>query len=173
MSRMPPTWGEMSVSTTLYPVSASSMAALMPEIPAPTTRTVPIRCSSAMRALLFDLTGDVGEFVVEKHGQGQWFFQGAAGLIVEPFLDFFARRSEDGHQVDPVGTTAGALAAADAGGADMGDAGHMIEDRVRGHGQIAQGLGPIHELIARVPEGVGDEHAFLAIADRAGHPAVV
>ena len=55
----------------------------------------------------------------------------------------------------------------------MGHPGQMIKQGIIGQLQHPVLVGPASCTIAGVPESIGDKHAFLAVTDRTGNPAIV
>src|SRR5208337_148324 len=149
------------------------MAALIPEMPAPATRTVPVGFFSAIISLLFGLTSHFKQFIRFESSQRLLFKDRSSRLIAESGLSLIGARSEQRHQINIIGAGAGTLAATDTEKAHMVHTGQMIEQGVVRHLQHTALIRPHHELLAGVPEGIRDEYTFLAIADRAGNPAIV
>src|SRR5208337_4063717 len=109
------------------------MAALIPEMPAPATRTVPVGFFSAIIPLLFDLTGHFKQLIRFESSQRLFFIDRSACLIVESGLSLIGTRSEQRHQIDIIRACTRTLTATDTEKAHMVHTGQMIEQGVVRH----------------------------------------
>src|SRR5512141_2684963 len=76
------------------------MAALIPEMPAPATRTVPIGFFSAIITLLFGLTSHFKQLIRFESSHRLFFIDRSSCLIVESGLSLIGTRPEQRHQVN-------------------------------------------------------------------------
>src|SRR5665647_2450663 len=78
------------------------MAALIPDMPAPATRTVPIGFFSAIIALLFDLTGHFNQLIRFESCQRLLFVERSSRLKIESSLRLISTCLEQRHRINTI-----------------------------------------------------------------------
>ena len=103
------------------------------------------------------------KFIFLENRQGRRFIRITSGFVVKGLLGAMAHHAEQFHHRNIIGTGIGTLAAAHAGGADMGQARQVIENRVRGHFERTFVARPLQVLERVMVKHIRYKDAFLTV----------